>query len=143
MDLATVGGAALGRSLRGIGVNILTRDAGALARFVAGVFDLPLVRASADFALVRHGDHLMQFHSDAAFAGHPVQGLLPENPPRGAGVQVYLFHTDPDAAAARAEAAGGILLEPPRDKPHGLREATILSPEGYAFTAAKVLEDHA
>ena len=107
MDLATVGGAALGRSLRGVGVNILTRDAGALARFVAGVFDLPLVRASADFALVRHGDDLMQFHSDAAFAGHPLQGLLPENPPRGAGVQVYLFHTDPDAAAARAEAAGG------------------------------------
>lgn len=28
---------------------------------------------------------------------------------------------------------------PPRDKPHGLREATILAPEGQSFTAAKAI----
>lgn len=139
MDYAAVDGATLGRSLRGVGLNILTRDAGALARFVAEVFDLKLLRASPDFALVGHGSHILQFHSDAAFAGHPLLNLLPENPPRGTGVQIYLFDTDPDAAAARSPALGGTVIEPPRDKPHGLREATILSPEGQSFTAAKAI----
>jgi predicted enzyme related to lactoylglutathione lyase len=55
-------------------------------------------------------------------------------------VQVYLFGVDPDAAAARAEAAGGLVIEEPADKPHGLREATILSPEGYAFSPAVALD---
>lgn len=66
MDHATVDGATLGRSLRGVGLNILTRDAGALA-------------------------------------------------------------------------LGGTVIEPPRDKPHGLRETTILAPEGQSFTAAKAV----
>ena len=139
MDYATVGGATLGRSLRGIGLNILTRDAGALARFVADVFGLDLLRASPDFALVRHDGHILQFHADGTFSGHPLHDLLPENPPRGAGLQIYLFGTDPDAAATRAPALGGMVAEPPRDKPHGLREATILAPEGQAFTAARAL----
>ncbi len=139
MDHATVDGATLGRSLRGIGLNILTRDAGALARFVADVFGLRLLRATPDFALVGHGSQLLQFHADGTFAGHPLLNLLPENPPRGAGLQIYLFDTDPDAAATRAPALGGTVIEAPRDKPHGLREATILAPEGQAFTAARVL----
>jgi hypothetical protein len=37
---------------------------------------------------------------------HPLLGLVPETPPRGAGAQFYLFGIDPDAAAARAEARG-------------------------------------
>lgn len=143
MDYATVGGATLGRSLKGVGLNLLTRDAAALAQFLADVFDLEILRSSRDFALVRHQGDLIQLHSDAAFAGHPLLDMLPENRPRGAGVQVYLFDTDPDLAATRAVEHGGFLLEPPRDKPHGLREATILSPEGHAFTAAKALEERA
>ena len=139
MDYATVGGATLGRSLRGIGLNILTRDAGALARFVADVFGLDLLRSSPDFALVGHDGQILQFHADATFSGHPILNLLPENPPRGAGLQIYLFGTDPDAAASRAPALGGTVVEAPRDKPHGLREATILSPEGHVFTAARAL----
>lgn len=139
MDHATVDGATLGRSLRGVGLNILTRDAGALARFVADVFGLTVLRASADFALVGHGSHILQFHSDAAFGTHPLLNMLPENPPRGTGIQIYLFDTDPDAAAARAAALGGTVIESPRDKPHGLREATILAPEGQSFTAAKAI----
>jgi hypothetical protein len=29
-----------------------------------------------------------------------------------------------------------MVIEPPADKPHGLRECTVLSPEGYAFSPA-------
>lgn len=136
MDLETVDAATFGRSLRGLGVNLLCRDVGAMADFLAGCFGLPIHRLSADFALARHGDVLIQLHGDATFARHPLHGLLPESAPRGAGVQLYLFGLDPDAACTRADAAGGLVLEPAADKPHGLREATILGPDGHAFSPA-------
>ena len=136
MDLETVSPEDFGRSLTGIGVNLLTRDVRGLAGFLAQVFDLSVHRLSGNFAIVVHGGMTMQLHADATYQSHPLLGLLPEMPPRGAGAQFYLFGIDPDAAVARAEAAGHTVLEPPADKPHGLREATILSPEGYAFSPA-------
>lgn len=139
MDYDTIPAPDMGRSLQGIGVNLLTRDAAVLAGFLSQVFGLSVYRVSRDFAVIGHQGAVMQIHSDAAFGRHPLTGLIPENPPRGAGVQIYLFGVDPDLAAARAEAAGGTVIEPPSDKPHGLREATILAPEGQAFSPAVAL----
>lgn len=136
MDLETVTPAEFGRSLTGLGLNLLTSDVRALADFLSDVFGLSVHRLSEDFAIARHGDVLLQIHSDGTFGAHPLLGLVPEMPPRGAGVQAYLFGIDPDAAARRAAAGGHLLLEPVADKPHGLRECTILSPEGYAFSPA-------
>ena len=136
MDYETVPAAEFGRSLRGLGVNLLCRDVPATVAFLRAVFGLAVHRAGPDFALVAHDGALFQLHSDASFGRHPLHGLLPEAGPRGSGVQLYLFGVDPDAAAARAEPAGGVLLEPPTDKPHGLREAVILTPEGHAFSPA-------
>ena len=136
MDLETVSADTLGRSLTGIGLNLVTRDVRALAAFLSGVFGLSVHRLSDDFAILRHGAMMLQLHSDTSFARHPLPGLIPENPPRGGGVQIYLFGIDPDAAIARAHDAGHMVLEPATDKPHGLREGTILSPEGYAFSPA-------
>lgn len=136
MDLETIGAADFGRSLTGLGLNLLCRDVRGMAGFLEGVFGLGIHRLSDDFALVRHGAVLIQLHSDGTFARHPLHDLLPEVPPRGAGAQFYLFGIDPDTAVLRAEDHGGMVIEPPANKPHGLREATILSPEGYAFSPA-------
>jgi predicted enzyme related to lactoylglutathione lyase len=100
------------------------------------VFGLSVHRLSDDFAIVRHQEMLMQLHADRTYGEHPLLGIVPESPPRGAGVQIYLLGINPDAAIARAEQDGYLVLEPARDKPHGLREGTILSPEGYAFSPA-------
>lgn len=136
MDLETVPAEVFGRCLTGIGVNLLTRDVRALAGFLHDVFGLPAYQLTEDFAIIRHGQMLMQLHADGTYHSHPLLGFVPESPPRGGGLQLFLFGIDPDGAAARAEAAGHMVLEPPADKPHGLREATILSPEGYAFSPA-------
>lgn len=136
MDLETVTPDAFGRSLTGIGLNLLTRDVRGLAGFLVAVMGATAHRLSDDFAIIRHGGMMLQLHADATYADHPLPGLLPETAPRGGGVQVYLFGVDPDAAIARAEAAGHVVLEAARDKPHGLREATILGPGGYAFSPA-------
>ncbi|WP_327787125.1 VOC family protein [Rhabdonatronobacter sediminivivens] len=138
MNLDTVTPAAFGRSLRGVGVNLLCRDVRAVARFAAQVLGLGVHRLGDDFALLAHEGTLIQLHSDRSFRAHPLMGLVPEAGARGGGVQVYLFGLDPDAACSRAAAHDALVLEPPADKPHGLREATILSPEGHAFSPAVV-----
>lgn len=139
MDLETVPPEELGRSLRGLGVNLLCRDVRAMASFLEAVAGLSIHRLSDDFALARHGEALIQLHADGTFQRHPLRGLVPEMPPRGAGVQFYLFGIDPDVACERADVEGAVVLEPPANKPHGLREATILSPEGHAFSPAVAL----
>lgn len=136
MDCETVSAEVFGRSLSGLGVNILSREVPALAGFLADVFGLSVQSLGRDFAIVRHGASVFQLHGDGAYGSHPLAGLLPETTPRGAGVRVYLFGIDPDAAALRAAAAGHVVLEPARDKPHGLRECTILSQDGHAFSPA-------
>ncbi|MGB8623712.1 MAG: VOC family protein [Paracoccaceae bacterium] len=140
MDLETVSPEDLARSLSGIGVNLLSPDVPRLAAMLSEVFGLSVHRLSEDFAIIRHGGMLMQLHADGTFGAHPLLGFVPETPPRGAGAQFYLFGVDPDAALARAKAGGHMVVEPAADKPHGLREGTVLTPEGYAFTAAVHIE---
>ena len=120
MDLETIAPADFGRGLRGLGVNLLCRDVERMARFLESVFGLALHRVSSDFALARHGEVLMQLHSDTTFGQHPLSALLPETPPRGAGLQLYLFGIDPDHADpddfGRSAAAGRLF---PRDRDDG------------------------
>jgi predicted enzyme related to lactoylglutathione lyase len=136
MDLETVPAEEFGRALTGIGVNLLSPNVRALAAFLQDVFGLPAYQLTDDFAIIRHGQMMMQLHSDGTYHSHPLLDFVPETPPRGGGLQLFLFGIDPDDAVARAEAAGHMVLEAPADKPHGLREGTILSPEGYAFSPA-------
>ena len=141
MDFETVSGADFGRSLTGLGLNILVRDVPGHCRMLEAVFGMTAHRVSADFAILRYGGQVFQLHSDGAYAGNPYQGLLPENPPRGAGIEIRLYETDPEEAAARAEAAGMTILQPPTDKPHGLRECYLLCPDGYAWVPSRRLRD--
>jgi hypothetical protein len=141
MDLESIPAAAFGHSLTGLTVNLLCRDVGAEAAFLHAVFGMSVHRLSRDFAILVYAGRPFQLHSDASFASHPLHALLPEAGPRGAGMELRLHESDPDAACARAAACPDVLvLAEPRDKPaHGLREAVILSPEGYAWVPSRRL----
>jgi len=139
MDYETVTPEAFGASLRGFGLNILVRDVRAQAAFLADVFGAVPHRVSDDFAIIAYQGHLMQLHADHTYGSHPLLGLVPESPPRGAGASLHMFDSDPDIAAARAEDAGGMILHPPTNKPHGLRECCILCENGYAWVASRPL----
>lgn len=136
MDLETVSPEDFGASLRGVGLNLLVRDVPAQIDFLCDVFGMTAHRANADFAILRYGAQIVQIHADGTYHSHPLLGLLPETPPRGAGVEIRLFDTDPDAAATRATARGAVVLQAPTDKPHGLRETCILCDNGYAWVAS-------
>ncbi len=134
MDYDRVKGDDLGPALRGLGVNLLVRDVAAEVAFLTAVFGMTAHQPSGDFAVMLYRGQPFQLHSDASFAGHALAPLLPEAGPRGAGAELRLYDSDPDAAVGLAEGAGGMVLAGPRDKPgHGLREAVILSPAGYAW----------
>ena len=139
MDIESITADALGRSLTGMGLNLLVRDVLKECAFLETVFRLKSHQAGKDFAIVTYGDQVFQLHSDATYHSNPLLGLLPESPPRGAGIEIRLYDTDPDEAVARVEAAGGTVLQAPTDKPHGLREAYILCENGYAWVPSRSL----
>ena len=139
MDFDTVSADAFGASLRGLGINILVSDVPRCVDFLTDVFAMNAHQASADFAIMVYQSQVFQLHSDATYAAHPLQALVPENPPRGLGIELRLYDSDPDTAAARAEALGAVVLQAPSDKPHGLRECAILGPDGYLWVPSRPL----
>ena len=139
MDFETISADAFGASLRGLGVNILLSNVPRCVDFLTQVFEMKAHQASADFAIMASHSRVFQLHSDAPYSAHPLLPLLPENPPRGLGVELRLYDSDPDTAAARAEALGAMILQAPSDKPHGLRECAILGPDGYLWVPSRRL----
>lgn len=122
-----------GRSLTGFGVNILVADVAASLAFLAEVLTVEVVHAEPDFAVCRYQGHQWMLHSDASYHSNPLLALTGDGVIRGAGLELRLYGVDPDLAVERAEALGFHLLQPPADKPHGLREAYIVGPDGYVW----------
>ena len=143
MDYENIGAVDFGRSLTGIGLNILVRDVIGLCTFLADVFDIKVHRQSTDFAILSFEGQVFQLHADPTYHSHPLPSLLPENGARGAGIEIRLYATDPDEAAARADKHDhrSTLLESPTNKPHGLRECIILCENGYAWAPSRPLSD--
>lgn len=139
MDYETIKADAFGRSLTGIGLNLLVRDVPEQCAFLETVFGMKSHQVTADFAIVSYGDQLFQLHSDSTYHSNPLLGLLPEIPPRGTGIEIRLYDSDPEIAVTKAEAAGAMILQPPTDKPHGLCEAYILCENGYAWVPSRPL----
>ncbi|MEM7177162.1 MAG: VOC family protein [Pseudomonadota bacterium] len=136
-DLAGAEAPAMGAALRGIGLNLLVRDVAEETRFLTEVFDMRVLRADKDFALMAYGDQVFQIHGDHTYHDNPLPSLLPEAGARGGGLELRLYDTDPDDAARRAEAIGAVVLQPPAEKPHGLREAYLLDPSGYCWVPSR------
>ena len=136
---------AFGRALGpGIGLNLLVSDVEAAARFQATVLDAVVDYWDRDFAILRApetaGGGVWMLHSDRSYRNHPLSGIAKAAEGRGAGAELRLYGRDPDQAQAAAESIGGVVLAGAADKPHGVREAYILDPEGYCWvpTVAKV-----
>lgn len=138
MDFETVTANDFGRSLRGMGLNILVRDVQAQVKFLVSVFGMRAHRLSADFAIMDYHGQIFQLHADATYSANPLLSLLPEAGARGAGAEFRLFETDPDQAVERASSfPDATILQMPATKPHGLREAYILCANGYAWVPSR------
>lgn len=141
MNFETVDAKDFGASLKGLGINLLCRDVRKTASFLEDVFDMGIHRLSADFAIVTYCLQVFQLHADGTYHSNPLLSLLPEAPPRGGGIELRLYDTDPEKAVERAKSHDATILQPPTDKPHGLREAYILDRDGYAWVPSRPLRD--
>ncbi|MEQ9692918.1 glyoxalase [Shimia sp. SDUM112013] len=140
MDLDTIDAETFGKSLKGLGMNLLVKDVRATSALLETVFDMNAHQVTSDFAIVTYGDQVFQLHADRTYHSNPLLGLLPENGARGAGIEIRLYNTDPELAASKAEVAGMHILQSPTDKPHGLREAYLLCADGYAWVPSRPKE---
>ncbi|HEX9448223.1 MAG TPA: VOC family protein [Dongiaceae bacterium] len=129
---------AYGRSLKGLGINLLVRNIARSTQFARNVLGAEIVVSDNDFAILRQGpagpnQAGWMLHADATYHSHPLPGLLSDVQIRGVGVEIRLYHCDPDQAVAQAKTHQHHVLAEPADKPHGLREAYILDPDGYCW----------
>lgn len=137
MDYETISPEGFGASLSGLGLNLLVRDVPASCAMLGAVFGMSAHRVSQDFAILRYGGAVFQLHADGTYHANPYLAYLPEAGPRGAGAELRLYDSDPDMAAGVAEAHGLHILQPPTDKPHGLRECYLICPDGYAWVPSR------
>lgn len=125
---------AFGRALaRGLGVNLLVRDVETALRWQQAVLDASVRYWDRDFAILEAQGAVWMLHHDRTYRAHPMGGIAAAAEGRGAGAELRLYGRDPDEAAQAAEAVGGIVLMAAEDKPHGVREAYLIDPEGYVW----------
>ncbi len=130
-----------GRSLRGMGVNLLVADMARALRFQTEVLGLAPVYHDKSFAVLRHGGSEWMLHADHSYHSHPLLGLVGDGALRGAGCELRLYALDPDLAEARCRAAGFSVLAPAADKPHGQREAFLVDADGYVWVPGVPIPD--
>ena len=136
-DFNTLSAPQVGHRLDGFGVNLLVREVARSVRFMRQVLQLEIARESVDYAVAVLGRQVFQLHADHTYANHPLPSVLPENAPRGGGIELRLFELDPDQAEQRAVESGHTVLQSVRDKPHGLRECFLLDPDGYCWVPSR------
>ena len=124
---------AYGRSLRGLGVNLLVRDVAAALPFHREVLGASVVYSDPDFAVLRRDAAEWMLHADHTYRDHPLFGSLGDGLARGIGAELRVHGRDPDTAEAVAREHGYTVLAGAADKPHGLREVYIIDNDDYLW----------
>jgi len=133
-------GADYGRTLRGLGFNLIVSDVTSAIHFATEVLGATVFFRTDVFAAMKlHGADFM-FHVPSSYRGNELHATLVSDAPRGVGVELRCYHTDPDVAEAKARALGYTVLAGSLDKPHGLRECMLLDNDGYVWIPSRHLQ---
>jgi hypothetical protein len=122
-----------GRSLRGLGFNLIVKDVQNAVRFAVEVLGATAFYANDRFAAMKLNGSDFMFHHDDTYRGNPLSGIVGNADSRGIGVELRVYGCDPDVAEANARAGEWTVLAGSLDKPHGLRECMIIDGEGYVW----------
>jgi hypothetical protein len=129
-----------GRSLpRGVGLNLLVSEIAPSEEFLRVVMGARTIHADEDFAAIELLGSILMLHADHSYLDHEMSGVTAGVEARGAGIEIRLYGSDPDAAEATARRRGDTVLSASIDKPHGLRECHIVGPDGYVFVPSKAI----
>jgi len=122
-----------GKSLSGLGINLLVNEIDRAIDFQTAVLNAQVVYSDPDFAVLQACGSRWMLHADHTYSDHPLGGSLHPKLARGIGVEIRLHGCDPDKAEAAARVRGDTVLAGAMDKPHGLREAYLIDPDGYIW----------
>lgn len=143
-EMKAASGAEFGKTLSGMGINLLVKDVKKSANFLNEILSASIIRADDNFAIIKYANTVFMLHQDGTYAENQLLSLLPEAGARGAGIELRFYETDPDEAEALArkvsEKYDCSVLRPCSDRPHGLRECIILDDNGYAFIPSRKLD---
>ncbi len=122
-----------GRSLEGLGINLLVREIEPALPFHRAVLDAEVVYGDPDIAVLRREGVEWMLHAHHTYDSHPWYSTVTSDVKRGIGVELRLHGRDPDAAESAARRLGFEIIQSATDKPHGLREAYIVDRDGYVW----------
>lgn len=140
MASATPSAPAYGRSLAGLGFNLIVRDIEQQLRFCTQVLEAEIFFRTDQFAALRLCGMGFMLHADATYRDNVLRGSLADKDARGVGVELRAYEVDPDKAEARARDGGWTVLAGSADKPHGLRECVLMDDEGFVWVPSRRLE---
>jgi uncharacterized glyoxalase superfamily protein PhnB len=126
-------GAAYGRSLTGLSVNLLTADMAEALRFARLVLRADVEYSDPDFAALCCCGARWMLHADHCYDKHPMRGVLAGAVARGSGIELRLHGLDPDQTERAAREHGFTVLDSAADRPHGVREAYVVDADGYVW----------
>jgi uncharacterized glyoxalase superfamily protein PhnB len=140
MDNETpISGATYGKSLRGLGFNLIVSDVNRAIHFATEVLGATVFFKTDVFAAMKlHGQDFM-LHTPESYRGNELYGTLKSDAPRGVGIELRCYHVDPDVAEANAHKHGYTVLAGSLDKPHGLRECMLLDDDGFVWIPSRHL----
>lgn len=128
-----------GKSLKGLGINLLVTNMEATLDFSKNTLGASVTYWNEDFAVIRLGDVQWMLHTDHTYNDNPLLGFVKNADGRGQGVELQLYNQDPDAVEARARNRDELVLAGCLNKPHGLRECYVLDPDGYCWVISRPL----
>ncbi len=126
-------GSEYGKSLRGLGFNLIVRDVTRSVNFVEHVLGAAVFFRTPNFAAMKLAGCDFMFHADETYRDNPLHGSLALAEARGVGVELRIYGCDPDIAEAKARESGYGVLAGSLNKPHGLREAMLIDDDGYVW----------
>jgi catechol 2,3-dioxygenase-like lactoylglutathione lyase family enzyme len=130
-----------GRSLTGLGFNLIVSDLAQSVRFATEVLGALVFFKTEGFAAMKLDGKDFMFHTNATYRGNELHATLTSDAPRGVGVELRCYSVDPDIAEAAARNLGYSILAGSIDKPHGLRECMILDADGFVWIPSRHLPE--